>query len=157
VIGPALEGSFIVYGAYLSILVLSPVYFQVALGTSVSDAGLLMIPLMFSSTVTANATGRFSQRTGRYKQPTPIGLPVAIAALAAIAYFSVGLSPAIAAALLAVVGLGVGPMFPCTTVATQNAVARRDIGAVSGALAFVRSLGGAFLIAATSGLVLGLV
>jgi EmrB/QacA subfamily drug resistance transporter len=157
VIAPALAGSFIVYGAYLSVLVLAPVYFQVALGTPVGDAGLLMIPMMFASTVTANYTGRYSQRTGRYKQPPLAGLPVAVAALAALGYFSAGLSPAAASALLAVVALGIGPMFPCTTVAVQNAVERRDIGAVSGALAFTRSLGGAVLIAATSGLVLGLV
>jgi EmrB/QacA subfamily drug resistance transporter len=157
VIGPAFAAGFIVYGGYISILVLAPVYFQVALGTSISDAGLLMIPIMFSSTVTANVTGRFSQRTGRYKMPPLAGLPVAIAALAVLAYFSVGLSPAAASVLFALVGLGVGPMFPCTTVAVQNAVTRRDIGAVSGALAFTRSLGAAFLIAATSGLVLGLV
>ena len=157
VIGPALAASAIVYGAYIAILVLAPVYFQVALGTSISDAGLLMIPIMFASTVGANATGRFSQRTGRYKSPPLIALPFAVAALLVMAYFSVGLSPAWASALLAVVGLGVGPMFPCTTVATQNAVTQRDLGAVSGTLAFTRSLGGAFLIAATSGLVLGLV
>lgn len=156
VIAPTLAASFVVYGAYLSMLVLAPVYFQVALGTSVSEAGLLMIPIMFASTVTANLTGRYSQRTGRYKQPPLIGLPVAIAALAAMGYFGASLSPAAASALLALVGLGVGPTFPGSTVAVQNAVTRRDIGAVSGALAFTRSLGGAFLIAATSGLVLGL-
>ncbi len=157
VIAPTLAASFVAYGAYLSILVLAPVYFQVALGTSVSEAGLLMIPIMFASTVTANLTGRYSQRTGRYKQPPLVGLPVAIAALAAMAYFGAGLSPAAAAALLALVGFGIGPTFPGSTVAVQNAVTRRDMGAVSGALAFTRSLGGAFLIAASSGLVLGLV
>jgi EmrB/QacA subfamily drug resistance transporter len=157
VIAPTLAASFVIYGAYLSILVLAPVYFQVALGTSVSEAGLLMIPIMFASTMTANLTGRYTQRTGRYKQPSLVGPPFAIAGLGAMAYFGAGLSPAAASALLALVGLGIGPTFPCTTVAIQNAVTRRDLGVVSGALAFVRSLGGAFLIAATSGLVLGLV
>jgi EmrB/QacA subfamily drug resistance transporter len=157
VIAPTLAASSIVYGAYLSILVLAPVYFQVALDTSISAAGLLMIPIMFASTVTANLTGRFSQRTGRYKQPSLVGPPFAIAALAAMAYFGSSLTPAIASVLLALVGLGIGPTFPCATVAVQNAVTRRDIGAVSGALAFTRSLGAAFLIAATSGLALGLV
>jgi MFS family permease len=156
VIAPILAGSFIVYGAYLSVLVLAPVYFQVALGTSVSDAGLLMIPMMFSSTITANYTGRYSQRTGRYKRPVLVGLPLAVAGLAALAYFSASLTPLAASALLAVAALGIGPMFPCSTVAVQNAVERRDIGVVSGALAFTRSLGGALLIAAASGLALGL-
>jgi EmrB/QacA subfamily drug resistance transporter len=157
VIAPSLAGSFIVYGAYVAILVLAPVYFQVALGASVSAAGLLMIPVMVASTVTANLTGRYSQRTGRYKPPPLISLPVAIVGLVAMAYFSASLSPAAASALLALAVLGIGPMFPCTTVAVQNAAARGDIGAVSGALAFTRSLGGAVLIAASSGLVLGLV
>lgn len=157
VIAPTLAASFVVYGSYLSLLVLAPVYFQVALDTSISEAGLLMIPLMFASTVAANLTGYFSQRTGRYKLPSLIGLPCAIASLAAMAYFGGGLSPWAASALLALVGLGVGPTFPGSTVAVQNAVTRRDIGAVSGALAFTRSLGAAFLIAASSGLALGLV
>jgi EmrB/QacA subfamily drug resistance transporter len=157
VIAPMLAGSFIVYGAYISVLVLAPVYFQVALGTSVSDAGLLMIPMMFSSTITANLAGRYSQRSGRYKQPTLVGLPVAVAGLAVLAYFSTSLTPAAASALLAIMALGIGPMFPCSTVAVQNAVEQRDVGAVSGTLAFTRSLGGALLIAAASGLLLGFV
>lgn len=156
VIAPTLAGSFIVYGAYLSLLVLAPVYFQVALETSVSAAGLLMIPVMFASTITANLAGRFSQRTGRYKPPPLVGLPLTVLALGVMAVAGGHLTPATASALLSLAALGIGPMFPCATVAVQNAVARRDIGAVSGALAFTRSLGGAFVIAATSGLVLGL-
>ena len=103
-----------------------------ALGTWISDAGLLMIPIMFASTVGANASRPFSQRTGRYKHP-PLVAPAVRnrGALLAMAYGSVSLSPALASALLAVVGLGVGPMFPCTTVATQNAVTRRGPSAPS--------------------------
>jgi hypothetical protein len=56
-----------------------------------------------------------------------------------------------------IAGFGMGPIFPCSTVAAQNAVDRRDLGAVSGAIGFARALGGAILVAAASALVLGLI
>ncbi len=56
-----------------------------------------------------------------------------------------------------IAGFGVGPIFPCTIVAAQNAVERRDLGAVSGAISFARALGGAVMVAAASALVLGLI
>ena len=65
------------------------------------------------------------------------------------------LAPGAAVALM-VVGLGVGPIFPCATVAAQNAAPRGQLGAVSGGVAFSRALGGAIGVAAASALVLGL-
>ena len=46
-----------------------------------------------------------------------------------------------AEALLTVIGIGTGMIFPVGTVSVQNAVTRRDLGVAMGALAFVRSLG----------------
>jgi EmrB/QacA subfamily drug resistance transporter len=156
VIRPVLISIFIIFGSYLAVAVLTPIYFQVALGAPVSETGLLMIPLMLSSTITANMAGRYSQRSGRYKRPPLIGLPVAVVALAVIAVFAGSLSPLVASLILMMAGFGLGPIFPCTTVAAQNAVERRDLGAVSGTVAFSRALGGAIAIAAASALVLGL-
>jgi MFS family permease len=156
VIRPVLAASFIIYGGYLAIAVLVPVYFQVALGAPVGEAGLLMIPLMLSSTVTANVAGRWSRRAGRYKRPTMLGLPLAIAAVALVAALADRLSAPEAAAILMLAGFGFGPFFPCSTVAAQNAVERRDLGAVSGAVGFARALGAAIAVAAASALVLGL-
>jgi EmrB/QacA subfamily drug resistance transporter len=156
VIRPVLAAGFIVYGSYLAVAVLAPIYFQVALGVPVSEAGLLMIPLMLSSTVTANMAGRWSRRTGRYKRPTMVGLPVAVVAMAVVALLAARLSAPLASAILMIAGFGIGPFFPCSTVAAQNAVERRDLGAVSGAVAFSRALGAALMIAAASTLVLGL-
>ena len=67
---PVLAVSVIIYAVWLAVSVLAPVYFQVALGAKVSEAGLLMIPLMLSSTpLTANIAGRYTRRHGRYKRP----------------------------------------------------------------------------------------
>ncbi len=156
VIQPVLVVSFIIYGVWLGVSVLAPVYFQVALGRSASEAGLLMIPLMLSSTITANLAGRYTRRRGRYKRPPFVSLPVTIVSLAVVALFADELSPYVAAGILMVAGFGFGPIFPCCNVAAQNAVERRDLGAVSGAVAFSRTLGGAIGVAAASALVLGL-
>src|SRR5690606_19667768 len=64
--------------------------------------------------------------------------------------------PDAVAVILAVIGFGIGPIFPCSMVAAQNAVQARDIGTVSGAVGFARALGGAVATAAASALVLGL-
>ncbi|MBI3516784.1 MAG: MFS transporter [Proteobacteria bacterium] len=156
VIRPVLAASFLIYGSYLAVTVLATIYYQVALGVSVGTAGLLMIPLMLSSTLTANMAGHYSQRTGLYKRPVLVSLPIAIVATALLALLADRLAPWEAAALMTCVGLGVGPTFPCSTVSVQNAVDRHDLGTVSGALAFTRSLGAAILIAGASALVLGL-
>ena len=156
VLRPLLSSTFVIFGTYLAITVTAPVYFQVALGTSPSVAGLLTIPLLVVSSISATYAGWHSKKSGRYKVPSLIGLPVAIVALAILAYIADGTSPAMAAALLTIVGLGLGPTFPAQSVASLNAVPLADVGAVSGALSFTRSLGAAITIAISSALVLGL-
>jgi EmrB/QacA subfamily drug resistance transporter len=156
VIRPVLVSVFIIYGSYIAIAVLAPVYFQVALGTSVSTAGVLMIPLLLSSIVTANLAGLYSRHTGGYKRPPLVGLPLSVLAVAVVAVFANHLSPVGASLILMLFGMGLGPIFPCSIVAAQNAVERRELGAVSGAVSFARALGGAIMIATASALVLGL-
>ncbi len=157
VVAPVLGGIFLVFGGYLAIVVLAPAYFQVAMQTQISSVGLLMIPLMLSSTMTAAAAGRYSKRTGRYKLPPLIGLPLAVAALIALGLASESISTGGAAILLMLFGFGIGPIFPITMVAAQNAVEPNDIGTVTGTLGFARALGAAIFTAAATSLVLGLI
>ena len=156
VTGPVLGALFLVFGCYLAIAVLAPAYLQIALGVSVSESGLLMIPVMLSTTVTAAIAGRSTKTTGRYKLPALVSLPFAILCLIAMGFMAGSASPWMASAMLMAAGFGIGPIFPCSVVAAQNAVDPRDLGTVSGALGFTRSLGAAVVTAAASALVLGL-
>ena len=156
VIRPVITTIIIVYGAYLALAVLVPIYFQIALGRPVGEAGLLMIPFMVSSTLTANLAGLMTRRSGRYKRPPILGLPITIVSVTALALFATQVSATVASCILLLAGVGLGPIFPCTTVAAQNAVERRHLGIVSGAVAFARALGGALGVAVGSALVLGL-
>ena len=157
VVGPLLLTIFLIFGSYLAVSVLTPTYFQVALGVASAEVGLLMIPMMLATTLSAGFAGRWVSKTGRYKRPPLLGLPLAIAALLTLAALAGSANPALAAGLLALVGLGIGPIFPITMVAAQNAVQRRDLGAVGGSIGFARALGGAVMTAAASTLVLRLI
>jgi MFS family permease len=157
VVGPVLLSVFLGFGGYLALAVLAPTYLQVALQVGTGTVGLLMIPLMVSTTVTASLSGRYITRTGTYRRPPMIGFPVAIAAALVLATLAPHASPVVASGLLMIIGLGVGPIFPASMVAAQNAAAARDLGAVTGAVGFSRALGGAILVAAGSALVLGLI
>ena len=141
---------------WLAVSVLAPVYFQVALGARVSEAGLLMIPLMLSSTLTANLAGRYTRRHGRYKRPPLFGLPLTILCLVLLAVFAADLSPYGAAAILMVAGFGFGRSSPAATSPPRMPCSAAIWAPSSGAVAFARTLGGTLGIAAASALVLGL-
>src|SRR3546814_126637 len=129
---PALAATFLIFGSYLAVAVLTPTYLQVALGVPVSRVGLLMIPLMLATTVGSMASGRFITQSGSYKLPPLLGLPLAIGALLILAWYAGDVGPGVASAILMVVGLGIGPIFPASIVAVRNAVERRHLGVVTG-------------------------
>jgi len=157
VIGRVLPTVFLIFGGYLSLVVLIPTYLQVARQVSVAEVGLLLIPLTLSAPVAASITGRHMRRTGDYKRPPLVGIPVSCAALLVMAIWASSLSPLTAAGLLVLVGLGLGTTFPTSLLAVQNAAHPREMGTATGALAFFRALGGATVTAALSALLLGLV
>jgi MFS family permease len=66
-----------------------------------------------------------------------------------------GLPLAVTASALGVTGLGLGSVFPVTTVSVQNAVAPWQPGTATGAMNFFRQLAGAIIVAAFGAIVLG--
>jgi EmrB/QacA subfamily drug resistance transporter len=153
-LAPVLAASFVIYGTYVAVAVLMPVYLQIGLGAPVQEAGLLMIMLLVPSTITAAAAGKWARRTGRYKMPPLVGLAVAAAALSGLAFGADGATPTGTAIWLGLIGLGLGPFFPMSMLAVQNAVTQSDVGAASGTVTFSRSLGAAVLTAGVTSLLL---
>ena len=147
VVGPVLAAAFILNGTFIAISVLSPLYFQIALGLSASQAGLHMIPVLTSTSAASGIGGWLTRRTGRYKLIGISGLPITIISLTLIGIYASTASALLISMLLGMTGFGIGAIFPSTTVAAQNAVERRDLGAVSGATTFARALGGALILA----------
>ncbi|MBN9416220.1 MAG: MFS transporter [Candidatus Eremiobacteraeota bacterium] len=130
--------------ALFGAMIFLPLFFQLVMGKSPSSSGLLMAPLMGGVIVSSVISGRIVSRTGRYKMLTISGLAVATASLLwlswcahhaqAVGQMEVG---------LITLGMSLGLVMPNLTVAIQNAVETRDLGAATSTSAYFRSLGGA--------------
>jgi MFS family permease len=94
-------------------------------------------------------------RLTRYMRVPIAGLVIAIAALGALAFDPAGHSLVEVGVLLFVLGCGLGPMYPVSTVLMQNEVKPHQLGTATGTLNFFRTLGGAILVAVFGAIVLG--
>jgi len=121
-----------------------PLFLQGVTGVSPTNSGLLLVPLAIGVSFAATLTGRRIAKTGRYKiwpVSGSIALTIATAMFAFLEGSTVYLWLALPAMLL--FGLSIGATTPPTTLAVQNAVDHRDLGAGSSLIMFVRTLGGA--------------
>ena len=143
VIGMALGALCFSMAAFVGATVYLPLYFEIALGVDPTTAGAGLIVLLGGSVVGANSAGRMMPRIRRYKLMAYAGLALAIASLGALALFSARLNFIGMEILVFGMGVGLGPLFPTTTVCVQNAVDPRDMGIATATLAFLRSLGSA--------------
>ena len=119
-----------------------PLFFQLVLGVAPTHSGLLTGPLMLGVIAASVGGGRIVSRTGRYKRLPVLGLGFATLAFLGLGWGAMaGQGIALIEPLLIVLGLGLGLVMPTMTVALQNAVEPRDMGAATGTSAFFRSLG----------------
>ncbi len=125
-------------------MVFLPLYFQAVLGQSPAVSGLMLLPQVAGMIVSATAGGHRSARTGAFKRYFIVGVAceaVALMLLVLCALLNAG--PAFFLVALAILGLGTGLGMPNAVVIVQNAVPRDLLGAATGAMSFMRSLGGA--------------
>jgi MFS family permease len=134
-------------GSLIGLSVYVPVYLQAVAGLSPGYSGLGLIPLLGGTVIGATFSGRRMARLAHYKRVPLVGLACGAVALCVLAVAPTLPVPA-SAALLAVMGLGCGSLFPVTTVSLQNAVHPHQLGTATAALNFFRQLGGAILVAA---------
>ena len=144
-----------VFGTMIGLTIFVPLYFEVVLGLSASESGLALIPQLAGTVVGSTAAGRAMVHMRHYKRMPMVGLGLAIAALAAMAAAPAALPLAVICTLLGMVGIGMGTLFPVTTVSVQNAVLPHQLGTATGVMNFFRSLGGALMVSVFAAIVLG--
>jgi MFS family permease len=133
-------------GAMTGLTVQLPLYYEVVYHLTASEAGLALIPLAAISTCGAAIAGRTMARARYYKRVALVGTSVAAICGAGLALTTLPLWGLLV--LLSVFALGLGTTFPVTVVSMQNAVARPQIGTVTGAMNFFRSMMSSFTVAA---------
>jgi EmrB/QacA subfamily drug resistance transporter len=139
-------------GAMIGLTVHLPLYYEVVYHLSASEAGLGLIPLAAISTLGAAIGGRTMARARHYKRVAIIGTLVATLAGAGLTLTTLPLWGLLA--LLSVFAVGLGTAFPISVVSLQNAVARSQIGTITGAMNFFRALMSSFMVAAFSAILL---
>ena len=139
---------FFAMAAFVGLVVFIPLFLQLVLGMSTSQSGTALVGYMLGTVLGASVAGQTMARIAHYKRMPLAGLAVGCAGLAWISYRAATLGFVECEAVLILVGIGSGLQFPVTTVSVQNAVDPRDIGVVSGVLAFLRALGSSIGIAA---------
>ncbi|MGA8900674.1 MDR family MFS transporter [Bradyrhizobium sp.] len=139
-------------GAMLGLTVYLPLYYQGVYHLSASEAGMALIPLAAVSTGGAAIAGRTMARSRHYKRVAIVGTIVAAATAAALAVAPMPLW--LLLVLLSVFALGLGTAFPVSTVSSQNAVARSQVGTITGATNFFRALMASFTVAVFSAVLL---
>jgi MFS family permease len=144
-----------VFGTMIGLSIFVPIYFQMVLGLSASGSGLALIPLMGGTVIGSTASGQAMSRFAHYKRAPFAGLVAALAALILLAAAPDRLSVAAVSTALGAIGLGLGSLFPVTTVSVQNAVAMHQLGTATGAMNFFRQLAGAIIVALFGAIVLG--
>ncbi|HVV62968.1 MAG TPA: MDR family MFS transporter [Pseudolabrys sp.] len=132
-----------------------PLYFEVVAHLTASESGLALIPLVGATPLFSTLTGRLMGRMKHYKRMPLVGLAVAILALAVLAVWPASMPLPLVLVLLAVIGSGLGTVFPISTVCMQNAVPHAQMGVATGAANFFRALFSALVVAILGAIVLG--
>ncbi|MET3790184.1 MDR family MFS transporter [Aquamicrobium terrae] len=146
---------FLLQAGSIGLAVYLPVYMQATLGMSPGDTGLAMLGLLLGTVVGAGMSGRLVPRLVNYKRIAHIGIACAILSLGILGYLADHAGLLEVEIATAIVGAGIGTIFPVSTIAVQNAVDRQHLGVATGLLTFLRSLGGAIGVAALGAIALG--
>jgi EmrB/QacA subfamily drug resistance transporter len=120
-----------------------PVFFQMVLGQSATNSGLILLPLMAGIVFGAIASGQIVARTGKYRLMGLLGFSVATIGMFLLSRISTDSTNAEVSWEMAVLGLGLGPSLPLMPLIVQNTFGPKDTSVVTGATQFFRTIGGA--------------
>ena len=147
--------AFFSIGTIIGVTIYMPLYCQAVLGVSASLSGLALISYMGGATIGSLVSTRLIVRIKHYMRVPIAGLLVAVATLCVLAHDPAGHSLTELVVILLVLGLGLGPMYPVSTIVMQNGVKPHQLGTATGTLNFFRTLGGAMVVAVFSAIILG--
>ena len=124
-------------------LIFLPQYFQRVRGVSPTQAGLRLLPLLAGMLLLSITSGRLVSKWGRYKVFVVCGTAVRAAGLAWMTTITISTNGWVLAAMLFVIGSGLGLFMQTLIIAVQNAIPWEYMGTGTAAVTFFRTLGGA--------------
>ena len=134
---------------FFAAIVFLPRWYQVVAGSSATESGYQILPLLGGLIVSAVVSGQLVARTGRYKAL----IVIALAVLALGLFMLTNLRPDTPRPLvwlwMAVAGLGIGPSLSVFTLVVQNSVPVHQLGAATSNVTLFQQVGGTVGLAIT--------
>jgi EmrB/QacA subfamily drug resistance transporter len=127
---------------FFSAVVFLPRWFQTVAGTSATESGYNLLPLLGALIVSATLSGQIVARTHRYKLLIFVSLATLAVGLFLLTNLHANTDRVALWIWMAVAGLGIGPSFAVFALIVQNSVSMQEVGVASSSLTFFQQIGG---------------
>jgi len=126
-------------------IIFIPLYFQGVLGLSATTSGSFLTPMMLGQVSGSLISGQLLSRAGgHYRIQGFIGCGIMAVGLFLLSRMSLDTGYTLAVIFIVIMGFGLGITMPLYTIAVQNVVPYKNLGAATSSVAFFRSIGGSF-------------
>ncbi|WP_308467112.1 DHA2 family efflux MFS transporter permease subunit [Rathayibacter soli] len=126
------------FGAMMTI----PLYLQIVLGSTPTESGFQMLPMILGLMIASIASGQLIARNGKYRIYPILGTAFLTGGFFYLTFLKYDSSYWFVAGAMLLIGLGLGQLMQTLTIASQNSVGLRDMGVATSASTFFRQIGG---------------
>lgn len=119
-----------------------PLYLQLVQGSSPTESGFQLLPMILGLMISSIVSGQLISRTGRYRIFPILGTGFMSLGFFLFTFISADTPLWFVMVGMLLVGLGLGQLMQTLTIASQNAVGPRDIGVATSSSTFFRQVGG---------------
>jgi EmrB/QacA subfamily drug resistance transporter len=147
--------SFLNSGVMIALIMLVPINYQLVGAMPANQAGIRLISMTVGAVLGSFVAGQLVSRTGRYRIFPILGTGTTTVMCATIAWVGLGHADGFDLAATLLLGLSFGFQLSPMTVVAQNALDIRDTGIGMSCLMFFRLMGGAFVVALLSAVLIG--
>ena len=134
---------------FFAAVVFLPRWFQVVNGSSATESGYQILPLLGGLILSATGSGQIVARTGRYKLLLVSALVTMAVGLFLLSNLRADTPIPLLWLWMFIAGIGVGPTFAVFTLIVQNSVPLRQLGTATSNLTFFQQVGGTVGLAIT--------
>lgn len=117
-------------------------YFQLSLGKSPTEAGLMSLPMIFGLLISSTVAGQIISATGKWKAFMVSGATIMTVGMGLLSTVSADTSFATLSLFMATLGIGLGMLMQNLVLVAQNDVPAALLGSATSVVSFFRSMGG---------------
>ena len=145
----SLLSTFLVSFGFFGAIIFLPRWFQFVNGSSATESGYQIFPLLIGLIGSSIVSGILVSRTGRYKLIILSGLTLMTVGILLMTQLTADTEITTLWLWMFITGAGIGPTLSVYTIVVQNAVPFRQLGVATSNLTFFRQIGGSVGLAVT--------